>query len=458
MLFVLTLFVCALTVTAFAVVTPSVCYEPRPESTTRTLAARMAPGTSFVEFTGTDIQGGIYKVVINPGGATEESSFAYHLSSANTLSNGQNGFGGGFAHEHIAGETVVISWDGQAAFGYNNTGSSTVTIPRGVSTSNYFSPGPLVYSFQPTFFPPGRHEGFFSVPVSIGKDLNWTLSGVTATFSGTADNMCGTINYQGRLTDGASAGNGQYDMRFQAYDTETGGTAQGAAVNVDNVQVTNGVFTVQLKLGSSLTKNFAAKFLEIGVKPGNAAAGDPYTILTPRQPITAVPYAINAQYSTSANNATQLGGLPPASYMLTAAALGQRVDTVIATGNLQVSTETQTYTQIPGLTKTLNIPEKSSLFISTDGGMQSTGAGGSFSVVDIAIFIDGVEESSRRVVVNNFLVPLSVDNWALSIGKTLPAGSHTFSVRAKGGTSGVPANLTSGGLLGGQLTITVVRW
>ena len=237
--------------------------------------------------TDTNLPWGFYLIVINPGGANEETLYVKHAVSSNFLSTGGLGRSS-IVNVHQPGEPILISHDGQAVFGYNNTGSTTMVVPRGVSSQNYFAPGSLVYSAQPTNFLPGGREDVMRLNVVLGHSVLWSLLGTEAEFSGRAENMCGTINYQGRLTDGANPANGQYDMRFQAYDTETSGTAQGAAVSLDNVQATNGVFTVQLKLGASLSKNFAAKFLEIGVKPGNAAAGDPYTILTPRQPITSV--------------------------------------------------------------------------------------------------------------------------------------------------------------------------
>lgn len=449
-----------------AAVTPSVCFEMKKETTTRTLTS-MTSGFD-IRYDGPDLPWGFYLLVINPGGANEETLYVKHGTSSNVLSTGGLGRAS-IGNVHQPGEPLLISHDGQAVFGYNNTGSNTVGIPRGVSSQNYFSPGPLVYSAQPAFFLPGGHEDVMRLNVVLGHSVSWWLLGTEAEFSGRAENMCGTITYQGRLSDGANAANGQYDMRFQPYDAQTDGTAQGAAVNLDNVQVTNGVFTVQLKIGGSLTKNFIAKFLEIGVKPGNAPAADPYTILTPRQPITSVPYAINAQFAAlaataenaisanSANNATNLGGLPAASF-LTTGGIGQSADTFSATGNLPISTATQTYTLIPGLTRTLNVSANSVLFISTDGGIQSNGLVGSHSVVDIAIFIDGVEASSRRVVVDNTIVALSVDNWSLTLAKALSPGSHTITVQAKGGTTGTSANLNSGGLTGGKLTVMVLRW
>src|SRR5712692_104024 len=110
------------------------------------------------------------------------------------------------------------------------------------------------------------------------------------------------FTYQGRLTDGGMAANGVYDMQFKLFDTATVGTGslQGSPNTVTNstVQVANGIFTVQLDFGATGFPG-ADRFLEIGVRVnGNV---NPYTVLSPRQPITSTPYALRSLGSTSAD-------------------------------------------------------------------------------------------------------------------------------------------------------------
>mgnify|MGYP003693919305 CR=1 FL=1 len=83
------------------------------------------------------------------------------------------------------------------------------------------------------------------------------------------------------------------------------------------VSVTSGVFTVQLDYGAAAFPG-VDRFLEIGVR--RAASGDSYTVLSPRQPLTATPYAIRAGTATisdTATNATQLGGVAADQYVQT---------------------------------------------------------------------------------------------------------------------------------------------
>src|SRR2546426_1885782 len=106
-----------------------------------------------------------------------------------------------------------------------------------------------------------------------------------------------SFTYQGRLTDGGTPANGTYDLQFKLYDTpnlNSGSqigltlTFDGGTGNPPAVQVTNGVFTVQLDFGANAFPG-ANRFLEIGVKH---PADSSYTSLDPRQQLTSTPYAV----------------------------------------------------------------------------------------------------------------------------------------------------------------------
>jgi hypothetical protein len=107
------------------------------------------------------------------------------------------------------------------------------------------------------------------------------------------------FTYQGRLTDQGAPANGTYDFKFKLFDEAD--AQQGADVEKADVQVTNGVFTVQLNFGSVF--DGGQLYLEMAVRPGASAGADPYTTLTPRQELLSTPYAV-----TSANFTGNLGG------------------------------------------------------------------------------------------------------------------------------------------------------
>src|ERR1044072_433934 len=115
-----------------------------------------------------------------------------------------------------------------------------------------------------------------------------------------------TFTYQGRLLDAGNLANGLYDLQFQLFnDTDT---QQGATLTLDDVQVTAGIFTVQLDFGDVF--DCSPRTLEIAVRPG--ASTDAFTTLSPRQPLSSTPYALR---SVTATNALQFGGLPPSSFV-----------------------------------------------------------------------------------------------------------------------------------------------
>jgi hypothetical protein len=99
------------------------------------------------------------------------------------------------------------------------------------------------------------------------------------------------FTYQGRLTDGGSPANGAYDFEFELYDAASGGTTLGT-LTVGNSPVTDGLFTVQLDFGAAVFTG-DARWLQIGVRPGDSSGA--YTALSPRQALTAAPYALYAQ-------------------------------------------------------------------------------------------------------------------------------------------------------------------
>lgn len=119
-----------------------------------------------------------------------------------------------------------------------------------------------------------------------------------------------SFNYQGKLNDGGNAANATFQMEFKLFDALSGGNQIGATVANSSVSVAQGVFAVSLDFGANAFTG-ADRFLEISVKRN---AGDPFTVLTPRQKILSAPFAIKSKSSdtaTTATTANQLGNLPP---------------------------------------------------------------------------------------------------------------------------------------------------
>ena len=120
------------------------------------------------------------------------------------------------------------------------------------------------------------------------------------------------FTYQGKLTDMSAPANGQYDFTFRLFDAATNGEqigtnaacnggvpATGADAVCDNIQVTGGIFTVNLNFGANAFSNGAPRFLEISVRAG--ASTGAYTLLSPRQQVTSAPFSIKSLSADSAD-------------------------------------------------------------------------------------------------------------------------------------------------------------
>ena len=103
------------------------------------------------------------------------------------------------------------------------------------------------------------------------------------------------FTYQGRLNDGAVPATGAYDLRFVVYDAVSGGNQQSPALTNSPAAISNGLFTVALDFGAAVFTG-ADRWLEISVRTNGGAT---FSLLSPRQLITATPYAIKAAVSTA---------------------------------------------------------------------------------------------------------------------------------------------------------------
>lgn len=97
------------------------------------------------------------------------------------------------------------------------------------------------------------------------------------------------ITYQGRLTSNGVAASGIYDLRFTLHDAMIGGNPVASPLTNSAVTVSNGLFTVGLDFGPGVFDG-QARWLEIAVRTDT----DDFSVLNPRQAVTAIPYALTA--------------------------------------------------------------------------------------------------------------------------------------------------------------------
>jgi hypothetical protein len=97
------------------------------------------------------------------------------------------------------------------------------------------------------------------------------------------------FTYQGRLDENGSPANGVYDFQFALFDALSAGSAVGSTLVKQDLAVAGGLFTTSLDFGTVI--NGQGLFLRVGVRPGISTGA--FTNLTPRQPLSAAPYALS---------------------------------------------------------------------------------------------------------------------------------------------------------------------
>lgn len=107
------------------------------------------------------------------------------------------------------------------------------------------------------------------------------------------------FTYQGQLNDDGSPANGSYDLQFTLWNAASGPSQIGGAVTVNDLAISNGLFTATLDFGAGAFAG-SARWLEIAVRPG--ASSGAYTNLLPRTQILPSAHAIYAGTAGSVPN------------------------------------------------------------------------------------------------------------------------------------------------------------
>jgi hypothetical protein len=115
-------------------------------------------------------------------------------------------------------------------------------------------------------------------------------AGAGATEPSPEGSVTTSFTYQGRLAnDGGDPIDDSCDFRFTLWDDPDAGSQVGLLLSLPGVAVTGGLFTVPLDFGEVF--DGTALWLEVAVQ----CSGDPgYSMLMPRQALTAAPYAVYA--------------------------------------------------------------------------------------------------------------------------------------------------------------------
>src|SRR5437660_5668714 len=80
-----------------------------------------------------------------------------------------------------------------------------------------------------------------------------------------------SFTYQGRLMDGGTPANGNYDLQFGLWDSLSSGSQIGSTQTLPAVQVSGGVFTVTLDFGANAFPG-GNRFLAISAQLSGASS------------------------------------------------------------------------------------------------------------------------------------------------------------------------------------------
>ena len=137
--------------------------------------------------------------------------------------------------------------------------------------------------------------------MKIKWSITWSIVAVLLLALGVSLSQAQTpvntaFTYQGQLKQSGAPINGNCDFQFRLYDAVSGGTQIGTTQTKTGVVVSGGLFTIpDLDFGASAFRG-DARWLEIGVRCPTGSGT--YTTLSPRQALTAAPYALGLRPGT----------------------------------------------------------------------------------------------------------------------------------------------------------------
>ncbi len=117
------------------------------------------------------------------------------------------------------------------------------------------------------------------------------MFGLASLAAGQPTPVATPISYQGRLEVGGGLADGTYQMYFNVYNQQAGGSfvsSAGSAASPISVEVVDGLFTVELDLNAEQTYNGTSRWLQIHVRRVGEAQ---YVQLSPRQRLSPAPFA-----------------------------------------------------------------------------------------------------------------------------------------------------------------------
>lgn len=243
------------------------------------------------------------------------------------------------------------------------------------------------------------------------------------------------FTYQGVLRSGSAPADGAFDFQFQLFNAATGGTQRGPTLLADNTNVAQGRFTTILNFGNIFGNE--ALWIAVGVRSG--ASTSAFTMLAPRQALTAVPFA---RFAVSAVNAS--------AQEAKISTLQSQLNTMQSDIDVQQSeidtlrTETNTLkTQVAALQSLLTGVS------SANGGATLLVSGRNLQIVSGSGTTDGPINGRGNIIVGynepNFIEDFKTGSHNVIVGKSNSYGSYGGIIAGQSNWSDGPAASILGG-------------
>jgi len=141
-----------------------------------------------------------------------------------------------------------------------------------------------------------------------------SLAGLTVLFLSTVVSAQTTVfSFGTKLPNEVTPTTDTYEMEFRLFDAAAAGNQIGATNVINAVDVKTREFNVWLDFGAAAFPG-ADRYTEISLRRNASLT---FTVITPRERILSVPYAIRALNATTADNALKLNGVDASGFVQT---------------------------------------------------------------------------------------------------------------------------------------------
>lgn len=283
------------------------------------------------------------------------------------------------------------------------------------------------------------------------KSIHYFLGGVALTALVAAARFVGgtpldqTFTYQGQLRNAGQLVSGPVDLRITLWDSDTAGSQVGSANSFNAMQLTDGRFACGLNFG---TAAFDGSNRWIQVEFRNPAGSGQYLALSPRDKITATPYALYALngangvwvYDTNQQSVSVMGkkvGIGtsnPTAALEVVDANGGDDSVKLPAGSVGASELAES---LPAVIQFSGVVSRSDPRLSrqftTGSSMVATclysgsagGNAGNTTSITLSLRIDGIEVMSRTAGIGPNLAPY----WPTDFQTVaIPSGTHTIEI------------------------------